>query len=410
MRRAPHRTVAFVVTAAAALGLLPLSASSAAQLAPAAGSSCRTGVITPSPSPGPYVGLFGVSALSSQDVWSVGYYIKTGQSSWRTLIEHWNGKRWTVVRSPRPAPNAILYDVTAVAPSDVWAVGLRANSSRLDQIPLIEHWNGTAWSLVASPRVPGVLGDMAVASPGDIWASGFRQVAGGTRPATTLVEHWNGTSWQLVPTPNPSKYGDVLGGISVAGPNDVWATGQAGTSRYDTAPLAEHWDGHAWSVVQVPAEGFSSTLGAVASAGPDDVWSVGSYDEPSPTGTLIAGTGTAGRSWPAPARPVTTTWPAWPRCPHTTSGQSAAQQPTPRSCCGGTDTPGPPSPRSPGPVRSMACSRSRHPRQPTSGPQEAATRPWSSTCAHPAATDRPASRRQASTPGYRHACPPIDPR
>jgi hypothetical protein len=288
MRRARHRSVAFVVTAAAALGPLSLPASSAAQLVPAAeGSSCRTGVITPSPSPGPYVGLFGVSALSSQDVWSVGYYIKTDQSSWRTLIEHWNGKRWTVVRSPRAAPSAILYDVTAVSPSDVWAVGLRANSSRLDQIPLIEHWNGTAWSLVASPRVPGVLGEMAVASPDDIWAAGFRQVAGGTRPATTLVEHWNGTSWQLVPTPSPSKYGDVLGGISVAGPNDVWAMGQAGTSAHDTAPLAEHWNGHTWSVVRVPAEGFSSTLGAVTSAGPDDVWSVGSYDEPSPTGTLI---------------------------------------------------------------------------------------------------------------------------
>jgi hypothetical protein len=287
MRRVPHRTVAFVITAAAAL-VLPLSASAAAQPARAAAEpSCRTGVITPSPSPGPYVSLFGVSALSSQDVWAVGYYIKTDQNTWQTLIEHWNGQRWTVVASPHPAPNAILYNVTALSPSDVWAVGLRANSSRLDQVPLIEHWNGTTWSLAASPSVPGVLSEMAVASPSDIWAAGFRQVAGGTHPATTLAEHWNGTRWQLVPTPNPSKYGDLFGGISVTGPSDVWATGQAGTSRYDTAPLAEHWDGHAWSVVPVPAEGYSSNLGAVTSAGPGDVWSVGSYEEPSPTGTLM---------------------------------------------------------------------------------------------------------------------------
>jgi hypothetical protein len=287
MRRAPRRTVASVITAAAALGLLALPASSAAQPVPAAAAPpCRTGAIGPTPSPGPYSSLFGISALSPQNVWAVGYYIRGGESVSQALIEHWTGRRWAVVRSPHAAPDAVLYEVTAVSPSDVWAVGLRANSRRLDQAPLAERWNGTAWSLVASPSVPGFLGALAVASPDDIWAAGIRQVAGGTSPARTLIERWNGTSWRLVPSPNPSKYGDILGGITVAGPDDVWAMGQAGTNSHDTAPLAEHWDGHAWSAVPVPAEGFSSNLGAVASAGADDVWSVGSYDVQTSTGTL----------------------------------------------------------------------------------------------------------------------------
>ena len=288
MRRASYRTVAFVITAAAALDLVSLPAFSAAQPAPAAttaGPPCRLGTITPSPSPSSYVGLFGIAALSPRNVWAVGYYLKAGAGE-QTLVEHWNGQHWAVVAAPSPGPNAALYDVKAISPSDVWAVGLHANGNRVRENPFFEHWNGSAWSVVTSPAVKGFLGVLTAASPNDIWAVGALQTGTQVPPPKTLVEHWDGTRWRVVPSPSPSKYGDILGGVTVAGPDDVWVMGQMGTNRFDHAPLAEHWDGHTWSAVPAPAEGFSSNLGAVTSAGPDDVWSVGSYDVQSPTGTL----------------------------------------------------------------------------------------------------------------------------
>jgi hypothetical protein len=282
-----RRVAASLSATIAVVSVAGLSVSAPAQAAPAAtAASCRSGVITPSPSPSGFVGLFGISALSPQNVWAVGYYLKVGVGE-QALVEHWNGQRWAVVAAPSPGPNAALYDVKAISPSDVWALGLHANGNRVNENPFFEHWNGSAWSVVSSPAVAGFLGALGVGSANDIWAVGARQNGMQVPPPKTLVEHWNGTRWQVVPSPSPSTYGDLLGGVTVAGPNDVWAMGQAGTNRFDHAPLAEHWNGHTWSVVPVPAESFTSYLGGVASAGPNDVWSVGGYSVQSPTGTLL---------------------------------------------------------------------------------------------------------------------------
>jgi hypothetical protein len=44
--------------------------------------------------------LKGETAMSTSDVWAVGdYYCSNGYPS-RTLIEHWDGTQWSVVPSP----------------------------------------------------------------------------------------------------------------------------------------------------------------------------------------------------------------------------------------------------------------------------------------------------------------------
>jgi hypothetical protein len=79
----------------------------------------------PSPNPGAYSNsLNGVAAVSSTDVWAVGYsydYYGGGSDS---LIEHWDGTAWTTVPSPNPG-TALNYlnGVAAVSSNDVWAVG-----------------------------------------------------------------------------------------------------------------------------------------------------------------------------------------------------------------------------------------------------------------------------------------------
>ena len=70
--------------------------------------TCGSWNVVSSKNPGTSLNFFnGVAALSSKDVWAVGYYANTpfGQSS-STLTEHWNGTHWRVISSPNPGSNS----------------------------------------------------------------------------------------------------------------------------------------------------------------------------------------------------------------------------------------------------------------------------------------------------------------
>ena len=45
----------------------------------------------------PVSALRGIAAIAPDDVWAVGRMRKEGE--WMTLIEHWDGKVWSVVPS-----------------------------------------------------------------------------------------------------------------------------------------------------------------------------------------------------------------------------------------------------------------------------------------------------------------------
>ncbi|MFN2542748.1 MAG: hypothetical protein ABR514_11375 [Chthoniobacterales bacterium] len=70
------------------------------------------------------------------------------------------------------------------------------------------------------------LSSVAVAADNEVWAVGwaFQQAAGAYR---TLVEHWNGSSWSIVRSPNATKGYNLLNGVAVVAANDAWAVGQA---------------------------------------------------------------------------------------------------------------------------------------------------------------------------------------
>jgi hypothetical protein len=39
------------------------------------------------------------------------------------LIERWNGSSWSVFSSPKPSGGGVLFGVTSISSSDVWAAG-----------------------------------------------------------------------------------------------------------------------------------------------------------------------------------------------------------------------------------------------------------------------------------------------
>src|SRR5262249_55107849 len=97
--------------------------------------------------------LYGVAATSPSDVWAVGDYFTDGYIWPQTLIEHWDGSAWTILTSPNPgSAGNTLNAVAALAPNDAWAVGYSLNPRGTIGSTLIEHWDGTSWSVVASPN------------------------------------------------------------------------------------------------------------------------------------------------------------------------------------------------------------------------------------------------------------------
>jgi hypothetical protein len=219
--------------------------------------------VVKSPSVGPGGGLSGVAALSATNVWAVGGYLPNSSSHVKTLIEHWNGSSWQVVPSPSVGSiNNVLYGVAAISASDLWAVGAVTNSSYIQQT-LIEHWNGTSWSIVTSPS-PGSmfnrLNAVAAVSTNDVWAVGV-----GNGP---LIEHWNGSSWKVVSSPTTIS----LSSVTAVSAHDVWAVG----GGYGTGALIEHWNGSSWKVVKGAPVGNGASLRAVAQVpGTSQLWVVG---------------------------------------------------------------------------------------------------------------------------------------
>lgn len=238
------------------------------------------GLVVPTRNPDPVPtnnGFSSVTALASNNVWAV------GGTSKGTLIEHWNGSQWSVVASPSVgADGGHLSAVAAVSASDIWAVGsyFTGAPNQLDRT-LIVHWNGSQWSVVPSTN-PATFSDnlngLTVVSARNIWTVGSSQ--GQKTGEHTLVEHWNGTSWKTVSSPNPQPNEDYLTGVAALSASDIWAVGDYATSvpGQTIQTLIEHWDGSQWSIVSSPSPGTKNILHSITVVpGTQQLWTVGGY-------------------------------------------------------------------------------------------------------------------------------------
>jgi hypothetical protein len=202
--------------------------------------------IVNTPDPDDDAFLYGVAAISTNDVWGVGDDLENDSSA---FIVHWDGTQVSIISSPNVG-GAVLNSVAAVSSTDVWAVGSDSTGT------LIEQWDGTSWSVVSSPGT-GPLKSVAVVSANDIWAVGVNNGAG-------LIEHWDGTSWSVVANPSP----EGLSGVTAIASNNVWAVG---------GPTILHWDGTSWSIVPgVNPKDNPPTIFQVASHSKKDVMTGGS--------------------------------------------------------------------------------------------------------------------------------------
>src|SRR5216684_2673823 len=164
---------------------------------------------------------------------------------------------WSVVSSANAESYNLLNGVAAVSASNIWTVGLYFNG--VYGQALIEHWDGMNWSVITSPN-PGAAGNglngVTVLSASNIWAVGSYSNTGNVGSSQTLIEHWDGTTWSVVTSPNVASSGNDLVSVSAVSANNIWAVGNSFNNNTNSGKtLIEHWNGIRWSIVSSPSVG-----------------------------------------------------------------------------------------------------------------------------------------------------------
>ena len=137
-----------------------------------------------------------------------------------------------------------LDNVHCISASDCWADGnagpVQQNPNFLPIFPgavgdqgLIEHWDGVMWSVVPSPSEPspdgGYLNGLTCVDAADCWASGATTDTTGMA-AGVLMEHWDGSAWSIVATAGPdTTKGSILSSVSCISASQCWAVGSSGS-------------------------------------------------------------------------------------------------------------------------------------------------------------------------------------
>jgi hypothetical protein len=250
--------------------------------------------VLPSPSPGTVENyLSDVASLGPGNVWATGWWYDSG-GDYHALVIHWDGTAWTPVATPSPA-GAFLTGITALGPADIWAVGSYYAATALS---LVLHWDGTAWTQVpiASPfKDLNTLWGVSGTGSTDVWTVGgdydWVDYATGT-----LIQHWDGHGWTVVPGPKPpGATAAVLGIVTARTPTDAWATGWWLDADRRYHALVTHWDGTAWRLVTLPDLGTdSSYVDGVVAFSHNDVWVLGTtgFTVTNPADPYDPGTGT----------------------------------------------------------------------------------------------------------------------
>jgi hypothetical protein len=238
-------------------------------------------------------GLAAVRCLTAKNCWAVGHTYHNDIEKNQAL--HWNGKKWSVVRTPNPGGNkpglsSQLFDVTCVTSSNCWAVGEFGNPSSSGKLfNEVLHWNGKHWSQVHVVNPGGTksgdineLFSVRCGSARNCNAVGDygRYVA----PDRNEVLHWNGKRWSHVSAPNPAGTGsnsdNTLEALACSSATKCWAAGQASDSTIHNEIL--RWNGRSWTKASVPNPNAKTPfvadelLGAVCSSA-RNCWAVGQH-------------------------------------------------------------------------------------------------------------------------------------
>ena len=216
--------------------------------------------------------LYGVSCPSVSACTAVGDAGRSAGTNRRTLVEHWTGVGWTIQPSPdrAGASESELESVSCASTNWCIAVGSTQTSVLAPSQLLAERWNGVRWSIQRTPRPAvasgGLLESVSCASETSCSTVGAAEVgAGADEHWVTLAERWNGASWAIRLTPNRAgASSNELQSVSCATADTCTAVGDVVGKSVGQAALAEGWNGTSWSIQPTPAAGVVSDLTGVS--------------------------------------------------------------------------------------------------------------------------------------------------
>ena len=211
----------------------------------------------------------GVTCPAPGDCWAVG-----AGSNEQALVAHYSAGRWAQVSTPyvpSTTQGVSLQGISCTSESSCWAVGSG------NQAPVIESYQGGQWTVANSPSVPGSsegqLFAISCVASDDCWA------VGEIVPGQALIEHFDGTSWSI--TPVASVDGARLNGVTCTSSDNCWAVGNVATLSGGAPPpkfIIEHYNGAAWTEypISTPTGLFTlAQLSSVACPSSQDCWAVG---------------------------------------------------------------------------------------------------------------------------------------
>jgi len=217
--------------------------------------------------------LSAITCTSRSNCTAVGNYAPGVLGNPRPHIEHWNGTKWSVMRSPSPSSGGLLYGISCYGASDCTAVGTTG-----DVLTLAEHWNGVRWSIVQTPNPAGTLTwyrlfGVACPSASNCTAVGYFQ--SGAVGFSTLIEHWNGSKWLNVKSPNPRTKPLTVNTLRAVACRNVSNCTAVGSS--ETGGLVVHWNGKTWSAAKIRSPSSLASLNGVACSASSNCTAVGEY-------------------------------------------------------------------------------------------------------------------------------------
>jgi hypothetical protein len=127
--------------------------------------------------------LSGVDVTSAHNIWAIGDYQPQGATE-RTEVFRKLSKGFKLISSPsKGTDGSALAGVDSVSNTDAWSAGYRFTAN--SELPLVEHWDGRAWTIVANPSgLPknAALAGVATTPTGYVFAVGSQRAAGVATP------------------------------------------------------------------------------------------------------------------------------------------------------------------------------------------------------------------------------------
>jgi len=223
--------------------------------------------------------LYSVSCPSTADCVAVGQQ-GIGTGAGQTLAEQWDGTAWSVLPTANPGSSSTDYFTSVSCVSASWCVAIGLSPQGL---LFEETFDGSSWSVVSMPSLPQNE-PYSVSCTSVTMCVAVGQWAPSGSPWEPLIEMWNGSAWSVsstAPTPGQSQ---ELYDVDCLSTTSCIATGLIYGSN-PTTPLVFEYNGTSWYPVGAP------TMPAGSSGALLGVTCLGGWDCVTAGGGTSSGTG-----------------------------------------------------------------------------------------------------------------------